>query len=202
MIGIRFSRASAKAVASITLRFLLDRLLMAQAVIALGGRVALWVGAIDTVDIGGLQHRIAFELAGAQDRGRVGREMRIAGPAGQHHDPALREMLARALAGIGFADLRSEYRRQRRAQARRCARSRLPAQGRSSRSQACPSCRRSGATRRARRPRRREKYCRRRPQRQSRRRALRGDEIGSDAFDGRLIDSGACAAGQRLTGQL
>ena len=151
---------------------LLDGFLMAQALIALGGRVAFGVGAIDAVDIGGLEHRVAFELAGAQDRGRVGREMRIAGArrtapgSGPWPD---------ACARAGWNRIRRPAGRRAPtgcAPARRRARSRLRAQGRSSRSRACPSCRRSGATRRARRLPRRGKYCRRRPRRRSRRQAF------------------------------
>ena len=85
MIGIRFSRASANAVASITFRSRCDRLLVGQAVVALGLFVGLGVGAVDPVDIGRLQHGLGADLGRPQHRGGVGGKERIAGagrPAG------------------------------------------------------------------------------------------------------------------------
>ena len=125
MIGIRFSRASAKAVASITLQILVERLLMAELVVALGVRVLFRVGAVDAVDVGGLEHGVRVDLGGAQHGGRVGGEERIAGAAGEHHDAAFLEMPQRAPALIGLADLRHGQRRHACAPRRRRARSRL-----------------------------------------------------------------------------
>ena len=129
MIGILFSRASAKAVASMTFRSRSIASWWRDAVVALGLRVLLRVGAVDAVHVGGLEHRVAIHLGGAQHRGGVGGEERIAGAAGEHHDAVLpRDGAARAGA-----------RRSRRpaacraptwcAPARRAARSRLRAPG-------------------------------------------------------------------------
>ena len=147
MIGIRFSRASAKAVASITLRSRSNASCRADPVVALGLRVLFRIGAVDPVDVGGLEHGVAFHLGGAQHRRGVGREERIAGAAGEHHDAVLLEMAQRALALVGLADLRHRRAPTWCAPARRRARSRPPAPARSSRSPACPWRRRSARDR-------------------------------------------------------
>ena len=111
MIGIPFSRASAKAVASRHLEIAVECLLERDPVVALGLRVLFRVGAVDPVDVGRLEHRVALHLGGAQHRRRVGGEERIAGAAGEHHDAVLLEMAQRPRALIGLADLRHVERR-------------------------------------------------------------------------------------------
>ena len=111
MIGMLFSRASAKAVASRTLRSRSNASCERDAVVTLGLRVLLRIGAVDAVDIGGLEDRVAFHLGGAQHRGGVGGEVGIAGAAGEHNDAVFLEMAERLAALVGFADLRHVERR-------------------------------------------------------------------------------------------
>src|SRR5215813_1960214 len=60
----------------------LDRLIVAQPLVALGLGVDLRVGAVDAVDIGRFEHRLRVDLGGPQDRGGIGGEERVAGTTG------------------------------------------------------------------------------------------------------------------------
>ena len=113
MIGMWFSRASAKAVEIHDPQMLLNRLLVTEFLVTLGLRVFLGVRGVDPIHIGGLEHGLAFEFRRAQHGGGVGGEIRIAGPGGQQHDAALAEIFHRALAVIGLADRGHGQRRQR-----------------------------------------------------------------------------------------
>ena len=57
------------------------------------------------------QHDLGVELRGAQRRGRVGREERVAGAGGEDHDPALLQVAHRAAADVGLGDLGDRDRR-------------------------------------------------------------------------------------------
>ena len=128
------------------LQIAVEGLLMARCVITLRLRVLLRIGAIDAVDIGGLENGVASHFGGAQHRGGVGGEERIAGAAGEHHDPVLLEMAQRPLPLVGLADLRHGERRHGAGAGAERSRSRPRARGRSSPSPACPWRRRSAAT--------------------------------------------------------
>ena len=65
---------------------------MGQPLVALGILVLLWIGAVDAVHVGGLEHGLGADLGGAQDRGGVGGKERIAGAAREQHEPLLREV--------------------------------------------------------------------------------------------------------------
>ena len=95
------------------LQITFDRLLVGQAVIADGLWVLLGIGAVDAVDVGGLQHRLGADFGGPQHRRGVGREERIAGAAGEQHHPVLAEMPQRPPPLVGLADLRHRHRRHR-----------------------------------------------------------------------------------------
>ena len=171
MIGIRFSRASANAVASITFRSRCIASSWVSRSYRCRRRVLLRVGAVDAIHIGGLEHGVALQLGRAQDRSRVGREERVAGAARKHDDSVVCEMPNRARALVGLADLRHRERRHR---ARRCAGAlerELQARAHSSRWRACRGCRRSRAGCRASTLRRRERCCRHRRRRQAKSRA-------------------------------
>ena len=74
MIGIRFSWASANAVASMIFRSPVQRLLMVEVLVARGVRILFRIGGIDAVDVGRLEHGVAAHLGGAQDRRGIGGE--------------------------------------------------------------------------------------------------------------------------------
>ena len=149
----------------------LDRLRMGQTVEPLGGRVLFRIGAVDAVDIGGLQHRLRADFGGAQDRGGIGGEERIAGSTAEQHDATLGEMLCAHGGANRSRRSRGMTNADRVRAGRPRARSRPPAPGSSSRSRACPWCRRSTRDTPGEALRRRERCCRRRPRRRSRRRA-------------------------------
>src|SRR6202140_304624 len=77
------------------LQALIQGLLMAQAIIALGLRVLLRIGGIDAVDVGGLEDSLAAHLGRAQDSRGIGGEIGISGAAGEHDDAFLVEMAQR-----------------------------------------------------------------------------------------------------------
>ena len=131
MIGIRFSRASANAVASMTLRSCVDRLGVGQPLVAPGALVVLGIGAVHAVDVGGLEHRLGAQLGGAQDRGRIGGEERIAGTSRQHQACARLEMPRGPALLVGLADFAAWPAPSLRAPARRRPRARPRARGRS-----------------------------------------------------------------------
>src|SRR5262249_41071008 len=64
-----------------------ERLLMGQPVKAFGTAIVLRVGAIDAVDIGGLEHRLGTELGGPQHGGGIRGEERIARASRQENHP-------------------------------------------------------------------------------------------------------------------
>src|SRR6516162_3664637 len=66
----------------------LQRLRVGQAVKARGQSILLRIGAVDSIDIGRLQHGLRIDFGGAQHRRGVGGEERIAGAAAKQHDAA------------------------------------------------------------------------------------------------------------------
>src|SRR2546430_9035435 len=70
----------------------LERLLVSQAVVALGGSVLLGVRAIDAVDVGGFEHCLSAQLGRAQHGCSIGGEERIPGSACQQHHTPLFDM--------------------------------------------------------------------------------------------------------------
>src|SRR6516162_7797902 len=63
-----------------------NRLLVGQALVTMRIAVLLRVGAVDAVDVSGLEHGIGADLGGAQNRGRVGCKERIAGSGSKDED--------------------------------------------------------------------------------------------------------------------
>ena len=88
-IGMRFSRAKRDRRRIHDLEVARQHLVIGQLLVALGLGILLGIGAVDAVDLGALQHRVAAHLGGAQRRRRVGGEEGIAGAGGEDHDPAL-----------------------------------------------------------------------------------------------------------------
>ena len=62
------------------------------------------VGAVDAVDLGRLEDRLRADLDRAQRGGRIGGEVRVAGPGREDHDPALLEMPHRAAPDVRLGD--------------------------------------------------------------------------------------------------
>src|SRR3990170_4110528 len=79
--------------------------------IALGARVALRVGGVDAVDLGGLDDDLGAHLAAAQRRRGVRREERIAGAGGEDHHLALLQVADRLAADVGLDHLLDVERR-------------------------------------------------------------------------------------------
>src|SRR5215475_12568826 len=84
----------------------LERLLMRQAIVALGIAILLRIGAVDTVDVGGLEHGLRTEFGRPQHGGGVRREERIAGSCRQQHHPSLLDVAQRTAPLVGLANLR------------------------------------------------------------------------------------------------
>src|SRR4029077_11523746 len=65
------------------------------------------VGGVDAVDagVGALEDGLGADLGGAQRRGGVGGEVRVAGPGGEEDDAALLEVADGAEGGDGLPDL-------------------------------------------------------------------------------------------------
>ncbi len=88
-------------------------IVIAQALVAARFWVLFRVGIVDAIDLGRLQHGVAAHLGGAQRRGGVGGEKRIAGAADEHDHLALLQMRESARArmkgsqmvGMGMADI-------------------------------------------------------------------------------------------------
>ena len=205
MIGIRFSRASAKAVASMTLQVPLDRLLVAEPVVALGLGVLLRVGAVDAVDIGGLEHGLRIPVSAARSTAVVSvvKNGLPVPPASSTIRPLLEMSAARACG--------CRFRRPAAWRAPTCVRASraepldrgLQHQRSSSRSPACPWCRRSAATRpcsETSTPRKMLPPPTTTPS--STPSLARGDQIVGDAVDGRLVDAEAFGADKRFAGDL
>ena len=65
------------------------------------------IGAVDAVDtrVRSLEDRFRADLGGPQRGGGVGREVRVPGPGGEDHDPALLEVADRPAADVRLGDL-------------------------------------------------------------------------------------------------
>src|SRR5690606_5767633 len=77
-----------------------------------GGRVLLRIGGIDAVDLRALEDRFGAHFGGAQRGGRIGREERVAGTAGEDHHAAGRQVMERCALREALADLRHGYGRK------------------------------------------------------------------------------------------
>src|ERR1700681_3180191 len=62
----------------------LQRFLVAEPVVSGGAGIALGIGRIDAVDVSRLENGIAAHFGGAQNGGRVGGEVRVAGAPGEY----------------------------------------------------------------------------------------------------------------------
>src|SRR5690606_36934337 len=80
-----------------------EHVLVAQLLVALGILVELGIGAVDTVDLGGLQEGFATHFRGAQGSSRIGGEIGIAGAGGKDNGTALLQMPHGTAADIGLA---------------------------------------------------------------------------------------------------
>src|SRR6266850_3501141 len=94
------------------LQVLHDRLVEADARIALGARVALRVRGVDAVDLGRLDHDLGAHLAATQRRRGIGGEERISRPGGEDHDLALLQVADRLAADVRLDHLLDVERRQ------------------------------------------------------------------------------------------
>ena len=78
---------------------------MGQPIEPLGCRVLPGIGAIDPIDVGGLQYRLRADFGCPQHGRSICGEERIAGSAPQQHDPTFREILMRCTSSEQLADL-------------------------------------------------------------------------------------------------
>src|SRR5262245_22565423 len=78
-------------------------LLVGKALIAFGGLFLFRVGAVDPVDIGGLEHGISANLGGPQDSRGVGCEKRVPCARRKQEDSAALEMVQSSPALISLA---------------------------------------------------------------------------------------------------
>src|ERR1035437_5257147 len=60
---------------------------------------------VDAIDLGGLQDGVCLDLHGAQRCGGIGGKVRVAGAAGEYHDPAFLQVTDGAAPDEGLGDL-------------------------------------------------------------------------------------------------
>ena len=92
MIGMRFSWASANAVASMIFSRRSSASWWVELLVTGGTWVALRIGRIDAVHVRRFENGFAAHFGGAQHRGGVGGEIGIAGTAGEDDDAIVFEM--------------------------------------------------------------------------------------------------------------
>ena len=72
--------------------------------ISFGGGVLLGIGRVDPVDVGGLEDHFGFDLERAKHAGRVGREKRVAGAAGEDDEPPFLQVARGATTDVRLGD--------------------------------------------------------------------------------------------------
>ena len=87
------------------LELVAEDVVVAEALVAGGGRVLHRVRVVDAVHLGGLEQDLGVDLHGAQRRGRVGGEVRVAGAGDEDRHAALLEVAHGAPADVRLRDL-------------------------------------------------------------------------------------------------
>ena len=107
MIGSWLSMQNVIAVESMTCRRRFSTSKWRDLVELHRGGITARVGAVDAVDAGvrALEDRSGADLGGPQRGGGVGREVRVAGPGGEHDHPALLEVADGPPRDVGLGDL-------------------------------------------------------------------------------------------------
>jgi len=175
--------------------------LMVEAVKAFGLGIVFRIRSIYPIDIGSLENGVTLHLSSPQNGRRVGGEIRISGATGKHDDPVIFQVTERPLPLISFAHLRHCERGH-------SAGAHAGALDRGLQDQRIHDCRQHthGVRRRPRQAVLRD-FCAAQniaaadhdPERDAE--PVRGDEIGSETLDRRLMNPELFRAAQRLAGQ-